>query len=285
MMNILMNLLLADGDDALLETGISQSLLQIVSYISLTFGGVVIIWALYLGFKMATASDTSKRAEAKSRIIKAISAILIIVALISLLQVIKVRFAAPANPFIKITQKFAETHPIGGSYDADGAYGAQCVDLTKLYVQEIVPGYNAATMPLGDGKDIASNLVMNSSGGINSNGNKIDSLFGKFEDKVISYSAKVAKVGDIVSVPPNLYITTHATEPIVRMRADANKGGRDGTAGAGHTAIIIAVDEKNRTVTLYEQNVTPGKVGTRTISMDSDYYKDMTAARPRESSN
>jgi hypothetical protein len=79
------------GNITSLLLAFNNDLIQIVAYISMVFGGLVIIYALYLGFLMATASDASKRAEAKRRVINSISIILILVALISLLQILKVQ--------------------------------------------------------------------------------------------------------------------------------------------------------------------------------------------------
>jgi hypothetical protein len=76
----LTNLLLA-------EKGFNAELLEIIRYISIIFGGLVILYAIYLGYLMATASDAGSRAEAKKRVINALGIVLIIVALVGMLAV------------------------------------------------------------------------------------------------------------------------------------------------------------------------------------------------------
>jgi len=70
------------------ETILASGLLQVISYAAMGIGAIFILYAIYLGFVMMTASDADKRHKAKDRVIKAFAAIFIIVVLVILLQVI-----------------------------------------------------------------------------------------------------------------------------------------------------------------------------------------------------
>jgi hypothetical protein len=76
------------GFNNLLLADFNEELLQIIAYIALAFGGLVVLYAMYLGFLMATASDAGKRAEAKRRVLNAIAIVIILIALVGLLRVI-----------------------------------------------------------------------------------------------------------------------------------------------------------------------------------------------------
>ncbi|MDR1917930.1 MAG: pilin [Christensenellaceae bacterium] len=67
----------------------NDDLLSVVGYIATAFGGLFILYAVYLGILMATASDANKQAEAKRRIINAISMIVILICLITLLSIME----------------------------------------------------------------------------------------------------------------------------------------------------------------------------------------------------
>ena len=74
------NLLLA-------EKTFNEDLLEIISYIAIIFGGLVTLYALYLAYAMATASDAGRRAEAKKRVINSIAIVLILIALVGMLKI------------------------------------------------------------------------------------------------------------------------------------------------------------------------------------------------------
>jgi len=66
-------------------------LLAVLGYATNIFGSLVILYALYLGYIMITASDAAKQAEAKKRIINALSVVVILVVLCVMLAAIGAR--------------------------------------------------------------------------------------------------------------------------------------------------------------------------------------------------
>ena len=76
-------ILLAEGEG----DKFAAELLTIISYISMAIGAVFALWAIYLWFLMATASNAEKRNKVKERIVKALSGLFIIAVLVLMLQV------------------------------------------------------------------------------------------------------------------------------------------------------------------------------------------------------
>jgi hypothetical protein len=148
-MNFFTNLFLDEEKTAAEGTGFNNELLEIIKNISLIFGGLVILYALYLGYMMATASDASKRAEAKNRVLNSIAIILIIVALVGLLSIIEVKITSIPGGETKITSWIKQV-PTDG-VDMDGKFGKQCVDLIKHYISSM---YGVDNVVLGNGKDV-----------------------------------------------------------------------------------------------------------------------------------
>ena len=60
---------------------LSGGVLRVLSYIFMVVGAVGVVYAVYLGFLLAKATDESKRSQAKKRIFNVISGLLIIVIL------------------------------------------------------------------------------------------------------------------------------------------------------------------------------------------------------------
>ncbi len=79
-------LLLYEGKDFIAE------LSNIVIWLVSIAGALMTLYAVYIGYLFATASDESKRKNAKSRLIKIISSVFIVYALAATLGVIKVEF-------------------------------------------------------------------------------------------------------------------------------------------------------------------------------------------------
>ena len=104
-------LLLGAGDNFV------NGLLSVLSWIFAAIGGVFLLWALYLAFLMANASDGDKRRKAKERMFKGISVLLITVALVGLLQIINVNLGE--NPVgetggAAVSAGFTSRLPAGG---------------------------------------------------------------------------------------------------------------------------------------------------------------------------
>lgn len=68
-------------------------LLDVIGYIALGIGAIVALYAFFLFYVMATASNEEKRRTAKKRVFNAVASMLIIVALFSLIQVLEIQYA------------------------------------------------------------------------------------------------------------------------------------------------------------------------------------------------
>ena len=64
---------------------LQYELLRIIGFIGMFVGAVIGFWAMYLGFKMASASDEGKRKEAKKRLINSIVSMVLIIILAGML--------------------------------------------------------------------------------------------------------------------------------------------------------------------------------------------------------
>lgn len=110
-----------------------SGLMDIISLIFTALGILMVLYAVYLFFLMATASDESKRRSAKSRVVKTFASVLIVVALIGMLQGLKITITTPkvnnpsgggtvtADPFLGGTVQPAAVLNISfEKYDATG---------------------------------------------------------------------------------------------------------------------------------------------------------------------
>lgn len=82
--------MLALGDDAAgdIAQATFQAINDIVQPILLALAGIGLLFAIYLGVKLATAQDESKRKEAKAQLVWAIIATVIVVAIVGIFQAI-----------------------------------------------------------------------------------------------------------------------------------------------------------------------------------------------------
>lgn len=90
-MKLMMNtitLLLADYTGEMFQT----DLLQLISYIAMFVGVLMTLYAVYIAYLFATASDDGKRRSAKARLIKVLASVLIVAGLVSIIQMLDIRF-------------------------------------------------------------------------------------------------------------------------------------------------------------------------------------------------
>ncbi len=80
--------LLADSADSYTGKKFMEQLLEFVQYLAAAVSAGLILYAVYIGYLFATASDANKRKAAKDRLVKAVASCLIVIALTSVLVVV-----------------------------------------------------------------------------------------------------------------------------------------------------------------------------------------------------
>lgn len=134
-----------------------QQLGDIVVWITSIAGAMMVLYAVYIAFLFATASDANKRKAARERLIKTVASALIIIALASVLAVIKVTFNTEEGNF---------TGPSAGGAGSDYNYNATpTMKLSWLPNDDPMAGFEAPLM---------GTLELNSKYFTDDNGKEID---------------------------------------------------------------------------------------------------------------